>query len=237
MTLTDRVTIALEVWKDGTKLEGGEEAFNALIASIPAAGGAIGSILFGRAQRQMRERATNVFEAFKERLEQTEKEKLNADFFESDEFVTLLTLTLEQIQTTHDRKKLKMLSTGLANSANAAFTGETRKELFFRIIRDLAPQDLDALKGLVFVPGFGGMPVYSEDHQVALQRLAAYGLVSEDLQSQELPTFNIAHPGSSHILKKAFETPSSKQYLLSGFGRDFLRFFESEASEIPEEDL
>jgi len=66
-----------------------------------------------------------------------------AAFFEGDEFVTLLTLMLEQIQTTHDRKKLKMLATGLANSANAEFTAEGRKELFFRIIRDLAPHDLD----------------------------------------------------------------------------------------------
>jgi hypothetical protein len=230
MTLTDRVTIAIEVWNDGTKLDGGDDALNALIASIPVAGGPIGSILFGRAQRQMRERAADVFEAFKERIEEIDKDKLNADFFESDEFATLLTLMLQQIQTTHDRQKLKMLATGLANSATPAFASEARKELFFRIIRDLAPEDVQALKGLVFIPGMGGLPASNDDHAVTLQRLVAQGLVLEDLQSEELPNFNINHPGNQILLKSAFEKPPIKRYSPSAFGLEFLRFFESETS-------
>jgi len=229
MTFTDRVTIALEVWSDGTKMEGGNEAFNALIASTPYAGGAIGSILLGRAQRQMRERAADVFEAFKERIEQMEKGKLDINFFEGDEFLTLFTLTLEQIQTTHDKAKLKMLATGLANSANSKFALEARKELFLRIIRDLAPQDVETLKGMVIAIG-PGIPALSGDHIVTLQRLTAHGLVSEDLQAEKLPTVNMAQPGSQHILKNAFERAPSKYYLISDFGRDFLRFFEAETS-------
>jgi hypothetical protein len=177
----------------------------------------------------MRERAADVFEAFKERLEQMEKGKLDVNFFESDEFLTLFTLTLEQIQTTHDKGKLKMLATGLANSANSEFALEVRKELFLRIIRDLAPQDIGTLKRMVITIG-PGIPASPGDHLVTLQRLSAHGLVSEDLQAEKLPTANTAHPGSQHILKSVFERPPSKYYSISDFGRDFLRFFEAESA-------
>jgi hypothetical protein len=65
MSVTDRMTIAIEVWKDETRLDGGSEAIKALVASIPIAGSAIASLLGGRGQRQMQERATDVLEAFK----------------------------------------------------------------------------------------------------------------------------------------------------------------------------
>ena len=81
MSLTNRVTIAIEVYKDGAKLDGGSEALNALIATIPFAGGAITSILSGRAQHQMRERVNDVFEAFKERLEQMGAERIDKKLF------------------------------------------------------------------------------------------------------------------------------------------------------------
>lgn len=139
MTLTNRITLAIEIHKEGETLDGGAEALNALIASIPFAGGALSSILSGRAQRQMRERVTDVFEALKERVEQMGEAKIDRAFFDSDEFLTLFTLTLEQVQTTHDKTKLKMLAAGLANSASTDFGSEKRKELLVRIMRDLAP--------------------------------------------------------------------------------------------------
>jgi hypothetical protein len=152
------------------------------------------------------------------------------NYFESDEFLTLFTLTLEQIQTTHDKAKLKMLATGLANSANSEFTSELRKELFLRIIRDLAPQDIGTLKGMVITIG-PGIPASPGDHLVTLQRLTAHGLVSEDLQTEKLPTVNLTQPGSQHIFKSAFERSPSKYYSISDFGWDFLRFFEAETSQ------
>jgi hypothetical protein len=139
VTLTNRITLAIEIHKEGETLDGGAEALNALIASIPFAGGALSSILSGRAQRQMRERVTDVFEALKERVEQMGEAKIDRAFFDSDEFLTLFTLTLEQVQTTHDKTKLKMLAAGLANSASTDFGSEKRKELLVRIMRDLAP--------------------------------------------------------------------------------------------------
>jgi len=235
MSLTDRVKIAIEVHQDGAKLDGGNEAMNALIASIPFAGGALGSILSGRAQRRMQERATDVFEAFKERLEQMDGKKIDRAFFESDEFLTLFTLTLEQIQTTHDKAKLRMLATGLANSATSDFASESRKELFLRILRDLAPEHVSMLNEMrpASLGGRKGVrqPIrfLSGDRLVVLQHLASQGLVTESLHVKDVPTFNLGRLGGQRMLERHLETPPSKRYLLSDFGFQFLKFFDSES--------
>jgi hypothetical protein len=238
MSLTDRVTIAIEVYQDGARLDGGDEALTALIASIPYAGSAIGSILSGRAQRQMHERAADVFEAFKQRLEQLEGQKIDKTFFESDEFLTLFTLTLEQLQTTHDKTKLKMLAVGLANSATIHFTLENRKELFFRILRDLAPEHVSMMQNKLWRPephGLGGrvrMPYHSPsgDSLAILQHLASQGLVTESLHVEKVPSINMNQINQStyNRVQEYLERPPSKSYSLSDFGFQFLQFFESE---------
>ena len=236
MSMTDRIAIALEVLKDDTKLHGGNETLNALIAEIPVGGGAISSLLAGRAQRKMLERVTDVFEALKERLGQVDERKVDKAFFESDEFLTLLTLTLEQIQTTHDKIKLRMLAVGLANSAAFDFASESRKELFLRILRDLAPEHVSMLNEMAPVERFGRKAVRlsvdspSGDRLAVLQHLASQGLVNESLHVQKLPTVNFSHPGVYNIIQKYLETPPSKSYLLSDFGVQFLNFFESEST-------
>jgi|ERR1700730_9589644 len=239
VTLTNRLTIAIKLNTDEAKLDGGNEALNALIASIPLAGGALSSILAGRAQRRMQERVTDVFEAFKERVEQMQEDKIDQKFFESDEFLTLFTLTLEQTQTTHDKAKLNMLATGLANSASSDFVSESRKELFLRILRDLAPEHVSVLHEMRPVEQFGRkgvrLPVDSPtgDRLAVLQHVASQGLVTESLHVEKLPTVNFSHPGAYHMIQKYLETPPSKSYLLSDFGVQFLNFFESESAKRP----
>jgi len=236
MSLTDRVTIAIKLHEEGAKLDGGSQALSAVIASIPFAGGAISSMLGGRAQRKIVERATDVFEAFGERLRQMEEAKIDRTFFERDEFQTLLYVALEQIQTTHDKNKLNMLAAGLANSAHEDFASEGRKELFLRIFRDLAPEHVSMLRKMKPVEQLGMKGLRfpfnspSGDNLAVLQHLASQGLVSESLQVQKLPTVNFAHPAAFNVIKKRLEIPPSKSYVLSDFGVHFLNFFENETT-------
>src|ERR1700730_16401768 len=220
VTLTNRLTIAIKLNTDEAKLDGGNEALNALIASIPLAGGALSSILAGRAQRRMQERVTDVFEAFKERVEQMQEDKIDQKFFESDEFLTLFTLTLEQTQTTHDKAKLNMLATGLANSASSDFISESRKELFLRILRDLAPEHVSVPHEMRPVEQFGRKGVRLPVDSPTGDRLA----VSQHVFSQCLPsdplTLNVAfekggiQPLCSPMVLKAPDSPRShRKYL------------------------
>lgn len=234
MSLTDRIRIAIELHKQGAELDGGSEALSAVIAAIPYAGGAISSLLTGRAQRLMQERVTDVFEAFGEQLRQMEARDIDRDFFETDEFLTLLTIALEQIQTTHDKKKLSILAMGLANSASTDFSAENRKELFLRIFRDLAPEHvsmLDKMKPSLYQGRDGVRQPFNSprgNDLAVLQHLASQGLVSESLKVEKIPTTNFSHPGAFNMIKHYLETPPSKSYVLSDFGAQFMSFFESE---------
>ncbi len=234
MSLTDRVTIAIELHKYGSKMDGGNEALNALVASIPLAGGPLSSLLAGSAQRKMVERVTDVLEALKQRLEQTEDSKVDRAFFESDEFLTLFTLTLEQIQTTHDKNKLNMLATGLANSAHIDFVSESRKELLLRILRDLAPEHVSMLQEMKPVEHFGKRVGRVIDSPVGgrlavLQHLAAQGLVTERLEMETPPNVNLSDPERAYrIIRQYLEIPPAKTYVISDFGVQFLNFFETE---------
>jgi hypothetical protein len=232
MSLTDRTTIAIELHEDAAKPDASAEVLSALVASIPIAGGAISALLSGRAQRKTMDRAADVFRALKERLEKMDSAKVDRAFFESDEFQTLFTLTLEQVQTTHDRNKLNLLANGLANSAHMDFASESRKELFLRIFRDLAPEHVAMLDKMKPVEGREGFRSSVEsptgDRLAILQHLASQGLVSENLRVGKTPTVNFSHPGSYHVIQKYMETPPTKSFVLSNFGLEFLSFFEAE---------
>ena len=68
----------------------------------------------------------------------------DADFYGSEEFQTLLALAQEQLWTTHDKKKLKMLAAALTNSGTEQFRNDD-KELMLRALRAVSPNDLETL--------------------------------------------------------------------------------------------
>jgi len=115
---------------------------------IPFVGGALGRLLDGGARRRVAERAKDVFDAMKEQFKNIEESRVNKEFVESEEFMTLVVLALQQLQTTHDKQKIQMLANALVNSGTKDFSEENHKELFIRIFRDLAPEHIRALRNL-----------------------------------------------------------------------------------------
>jgi len=77
----------------------------------------------------------DVVEHFTNRLRELGEEKIDREWFTSEEFQTLLFDALRQLQVTHDSAKLKMLGVGLANSGADRFKEEERKDLFIRFVR------------------------------------------------------------------------------------------------------
>jgi len=229
---------AIEAVSEMGKLDGGNEALLALIAELPVGGGAIGSLLAGRWQRRMAERAAEALGEMNKRLHQVGNDKIDRQFFETDEFQTLFTLMLEQVQTTHDKEKLKMLGVGLANATTSDFSAEHRKELFFRVLRDLAPEHISVLKHLRPDKHYRSMGVRSRtidgpggEVSVLLQHLAASGIVVETLEVKSMPNANFSHPGAYYEIKRYLETPPLRSYRLSQFGIQFLEFLDTENSE------
>ena len=56
--------------------------------SVPHFGNEINNLLFGDAQRRVAERAKDVFEAVRERVEEFEEGKIDKKFFKRDEFLS-----------------------------------------------------------------------------------------------------------------------------------------------------
>jgi hypothetical protein len=250
MAIDDKLGKVLDNLSEESQLRGGTEGVAAAIAAIPYAGSVIASLMGGRAKRRVVSRAIEMFEAIKHRLEQLDESKVNIDFFEGEEFQTLLVLALEQLQTTHDKDKLHMLACGLANSGALEFSAETRKEMFVRILRDLSPNHVRVLKDLLPIsqrhrdagPEF--WPTLHEPHDevlAVLQYLAANGLVEESLKSE----MKISDPryanrwtpsDAERAINDALKAAPSRHFRISELGLDFLKYFGLGEIPMPTED-
>lgn len=238
-----RVSVPGEVTKAAIKA-----AIKQALAQLPYAGEAISSLIDGLIQARTLERFSELIRDMKARLDEVERDGIDRHFFSTEEFQTLLVVVLEQLQSTHDKTKLQMLAAGLANSATTKFRAEERKELFLRILRDLAPQHVQVLQSLA-KPGPGAaqapagpFPHHSRairnpaDEELAvLQQLAAHGLVKEQLHPapfRKNPRFANRWSESEAIsaVEQYLRTPPERSFQLSEFGAAFLRFLRAHAT-------
>ena len=148
----------------------------------------------------------------------------------------------DQLKTAHDRSKIHLLAAALASCAAIEFSGEERKELFVRLIRDLTPFHIRQLRDLADDSPVRHFPPEirwanrvtkkdpSGESLMILQQLAGEGLVEEELETHRHPS--VPHGVSSQreavsYLEDLLETlkrPPMRCFRLSQFGRDFINF-------------
>ncbi|MFZ0798305.1 MAG: hypothetical protein WAM98_11015 [Terriglobales bacterium] len=201
--------------------------------NIPFGVGAALLTLVGEfAGRRINSRLNDVVEHFTNRLRKLGEEKIDREWFTSEEFQTLLFDALRQLQVTHDSAKLKMLGVGLANSGADGFKEEERKDLFIRFVRELTSQHVGVL--LKLLPetfplsktvvrserptsteewehrlAWSRRPTLTasnDDDLFAVQMLHAYGLVEEEIKSSiKEPHFsNISSAGQAREALRQF---------------------------------
>lgn len=142
-------------------------------------------------------------------------------YYESEEFQSLLALVIERLYTTHDEAKLLAFGAALANSGSSDFPCEEEKAEFICILRDLSLRDLRILsdKRLTgWTPHLARIE-YDSEVRSSLSRLTGMGLVLENLQ--DIPMFAGASP------------PPKRTYSLSPSGDRFLKFIAGQAKEEP----
>jgi hypothetical protein len=224
---------ALARYKDAARVTGKQISTHTLVAGIPYAGGAILELADGLAHRRTQERLNTVFAGMKDCLDRLSAEKLDREFFDSEEFQSLLFLLIEKLQTTHDADKLKNFANALANSGNVDFKADD-KELYVRVLRDLGLNDLRVLNDARLK---GWLPhtraiTYTPEVICSLSRLQAMGLVLETLTPKQVPP---GTTGSERMdARAAFADliikPPTKNFYLSEFGERFLRFISPAAN-------
>jgi hypothetical protein len=226
---------ALTKYKDEAQTTAARIAIRTLVAGIPYAGSPILELIDGLAQRRTQDRLNIVFATMKDCLDRVEEEKIDRAFFESEEFQSLLFLTTEKLQSTHDTAKLKMFATALANAGNVDFDGED-KEQYVRVLRDLSVKDLNILNDEMLKGWFADMHAidYAPEVMSSISRLQGMGLVLERLKAKKVPP---GRTGSERndaqmALSDLLTQPPKKTYHISEFGEKFLRFILSESNSV-----
>jgi hypothetical protein len=196
-----------------------------VVQGVPFIGSSIMEVFNGLAQRRAQERLNDMFDEVKKRLDSVGDEKIDREFFKSEEFQTLLFLLLERLHTTHDSEKLRMFGNALANSGNVDFKDDDRED-YIRVLRDLSLKDLlilndFRLKG--WTPHIHQID-YSADVLVSLARLHGMGLVNGNLKEKALDRIGNSRTENVQVISDMITQPPKMQYSVSTFGERFLRF-------------
>lgn len=118
------------------------------LSLIPGVGEAVIELMRDLAMQRLNNRVSDMFQHFTNRIREIGEDKVDREWFRSEEFQTLLSDAFQQLNATHDRNKLEMLGTALANSGALGFKDEERKDLFIRFVRELTPQHIRVLVAL-----------------------------------------------------------------------------------------
>ena len=195
-----------------------------ILSLIPGAGAAIQSLLDGRAKDNVQRRWVQLFVEMKMRIDEIRASIPDVTFYGSEEFQTLLALAQEQLWTTHDKEKLRMLAVALANSGANEFRNDD-KELMLRALRIVSPSDLKNLNHEYLK---GWLPLtkridYAPDVLGSLSRLAGLGLVNEQFLR---PDPNVS---DQEKLASLLKYGTRRTFQLSPFGDRFMRFVATHA--------
>jgi hypothetical protein len=219
-------------------------ALDALIASIPYVGAAIGSILIDKWKQRLIKRAVTLFREIKNRMEKLEETALDHAYFDTEEFQTILFLALQQLQTTHDKQKIRMLAWAVANSGTRDYSSDTRKEIFVRALRELTPHHIEMLKRLRPAIHHGDQTFYTRE---TLKRLGDFDLlVAHDLvrlgfvrESLEFARLQHRHTGTrpeelaaktEELARAVLDETPARLFDITNLGLDFMKFVGEPAS-------
>jgi hypothetical protein len=246
--------VALDISREAKRMLQGKlvsSGVAGVLSLVPGVGAAVMELMTELAIQRTNDRMKEMFDHFTHRIQDTGEDKVDREWFRSEEFQTLLYESFQQLLVT-DRQKIEMLGVALANSGAPGFKDEDRKDLFVRFVRELTSQHLKVLLSLVpQTLRFDSTepPMSEEESQVwkwrtrpkvspsdddllAMQMLNAYGLVEENITASIHPpsipsSFKSENQIRSAVKKisKSVEKPSiTRTFRLSPLGGDFLKF-------------
>ena len=224
------------------------------LSLMPGVGSAIIEMMTQLSFRRVHVRMRALMDEMTGRIKDLGEEKIDRDYFRSEEFQTLMFEALHQLHVTHHKKKIEMLGKALANSGATEFKDETNKELFVQLVRVLTPKHIAMLHALLppkkmrsDFPDSFLWPTRPEITRVGsdlliLQMLAANGLAEEKLKSISIRNPHVSSRSSVSDVQRAvgefirqLQKPPLRSFRLSELGSDFLKFvgLEKEAEKSP----
>jgi hypothetical protein len=214
------------------------ETLQAVIAGLPYIGGAVCTLFAGQARKRLVDRIVQFFGLVRVQLNKIEESRIDRSFFESEEFQTILATILQQLQTTHDKQKMKMLACALVNCGTVEHRSDDRRELFVRALRELTTQHVITLATIrtgTHVKGnwFDWRDEVcnpSNEKLLLLSDLVRVGFVQEFAKRQDL---DHRHTGTypeelaaklEELTSHVIEGVPVRCFRPTDLGRDFLKF-------------
>jgi hypothetical protein len=211
----DKATKALS----GTVI--GKALLDGGLSLVPGLGAAISSALNTRASHLYERNSRRFAEQLKSEMERLNEEKLDKEFIESNEFVSLLTDTLTRNAKIHEQGKTRLFARAFANFSSKRYSSIPHKEGFLEIIERLSLAHASAMafiyrracepvaegetiRTVSAVQVAGELGIKQSHVEAWCEQLARYGLIKD----ARLGTFNY-EPGV---------------YEITGYGREFSEF-------------
>ena len=139
------------------------------LSLIPFFGQAITSVLDARAFQLFEKNTKHFVKELKQLVEYIDDEKLDKEFIESDEFISLLTEVLSRNARTYEDEKVRFFARVFINSAIHGMSKVPYKEGFVRIIDELSA---DHIRVLSFIYE-KSLPSTEEDREENRDRVLA----------------------------------------------------------------
>jgi hypothetical protein len=136
MVFPDPLEIELRKYKADSEVTVQKIAARSIIVEAvwktPFAGAAMLEVFNGLAQQRSQERLNKLFDQLKDSLGRLDEEKIDRDYFRSEEFQTLLFLLLEKLHTTHEDEKLRIFGRCLPIGAIRILKETIKNSMFER---------------------------------------------------------------------------------------------------------
>ncbi|HXC42624.1 MAG TPA: hypothetical protein VNY51_03765 [Candidatus Dormibacteraeota bacterium] len=197
-----------------------------VLSLIPGVGAAVSELITELAIERTNNRVKEMFEHFTSKIREVGEDKVDREWFRSEDFQSLLYDALQQLFVTHDHQKIEMLGIALANSGMEGFKEDDRKDLFIRLLRDLTRLHLQLLIAMAtdrvklvkkgespyFFAGdedelrnsyleLTGYKPVRNDNLLAIRMLQSYGLVDDSPygSTAQAPYFEITRWGQDFL--------------------------------------
>lgn len=202
-------------------------------------GAAVAGLVTDAADRRWKKNINHLMQMFAERLVAVQSAIESPDYYRAEEFQSLLFEAVDQERTNRYEGKRKMLARGLANSGTRPFVADTLKETYFRVLRDLTPTDISALRKLLEPTNKQHMGLYLKETTLqrvvrassvtpVIYRLQGLGLVS---MFQQMPSPNMNGIRNitdisrlTNFIRDALQAEPQIVMQITNFGFEFLKF-------------
>jgi len=213
------------------KIDGANEALSSSIVGkalldgglslIPGVGAALVSALDSRAFKLYEENSRRLVEELRSEYEQIQEDKLDREFIESDEFVSILLETVVRNSRTHEKEKTRLFARAFASFSSQDYSSIPHKEGFLEIIERLS---FDHARAMALIHKCSLEPLAENQNTKVVTAVLLAGKLRRKQSHVEAWCEQLARYGLIKDARLGTYQYEPGQYEITIYGREFAEF-------------